>query len=93
MAIAGFPFLERAALPRSFLPDLGCYRLFAEAAYRGGFLLVTIISYMGFLAWRNTNLLSVVAPALILDYGQPILESSFPYWSPQKTTSKILGRR
>jgi hypothetical protein len=58
---------------------------------KGDFFLLTIISYMGFLAWRNTNLLSIIAPALILDYGQPILESRFPNWAPQKATSKILG--
>jgi hypothetical protein len=57
----------------------------------GDFLLLAIISYMGFLAGRNTNLLSIVAPALILDYGQPILESRFPGWSPGKTTSRTMG--
>ncbi len=57
----------------------------------GDFFLLAIISYTGFLAGRNTYFLSIIAPALIMDYGQPILESKFPGWSPGKATSRILG--
>jgi hypothetical protein len=57
----------------------------------GDFFLLAIIGYMGFLAGRNTYFLSIIAPALILDYGQPILESRLPGWAPSKVTSKILG--
>jgi hypothetical protein len=57
----------------------------------GDFFLLAIISYMGFLAWRNTYLLSVIAPALILDYGQPILEARFPGWSPGQAVSRSMG--
>jgi hypothetical protein len=57
----------------------------------GDFCLLAVISYMGFLAWRNTYLLSVVGPALILDYGQPILEARFPGWAPDHAVSRAMG--
>jgi hypothetical protein len=53
------------------------------------FLYLAVISYMGFLAWRNTNLLSIIAPAVILKYGQPILDRYFPRWDPDHAVSKI----
>jgi hypothetical protein len=53
------------------------------------FLFLTFISYMGFLAWRNTNLLSIVAPAIILRYGQPVLDRYLPQWDPDHAVSKI----
>ena len=43
---------------------------------------------MGFLAWRNTNLLSIVAPAIILYYGQPLIEKGFPEWNPDHAVSR-----
>jgi hypothetical protein len=55
----------------------------------GDFFFLVLISYMGFLAWRNTNLLSIVAPAILLKYGQPIVEKFFPHWDPNHAVSKI----
>jgi hypothetical protein len=55
---------------------------------KGDFFFLALISYMGFVAWRNTYLLSIIAPALIMDYGQPILESLFPKWVPGMVASK-----
>jgi hypothetical protein len=55
----------------------------------GDFTVLAIISYMGFLAWRNTNLLSIVAPAIIMHYGQPILEMRFPGWNPSEIVSRL----
>jgi hypothetical protein len=55
------------------------------------FFFLAVVSYMGFLAWRNTNLLSIVAPAMILEYGQPILELRFPGWSPIQKVSRTQG--
>jgi hypothetical protein len=49
---------------------------------------LVFIGYMGFLAWRNTNLLSIVAPAIILRYGQPLLEKHFPDWNPDHAVSR-----
>ena len=46
------------------------------------FFFLAIVGYMGFLAWRNTNLLSIVAPAIILRYGQPLIEKLLPDWNP-----------
>jgi hypothetical protein len=57
----------------------------------GDFSLLAIIGYMGFIAARNTYLLSIIAPAMILDYGQPILEARFPGWSPGTTASRVMG--
>jgi hypothetical protein len=57
----------------------------------GDFSLLAIIGYMGFIAARNTYLLSIIAPAMILDYGQPILEARFPGWSPGKSASRMMG--
>ncbi len=53
------------------------------------FFFLAFISYMGFLAWRNTNLLSIIAPAIVLKYGQPILEKLFPHWDPDHAVSKM----
>ncbi|MGB7537494.1 MAG: hypothetical protein WBM17_03040 [Anaerolineales bacterium] len=52
------------------------------------FFFLVCIGYMGFLAWRNTNLLSIVAPAILLRYGQPLLESFFPDWNPDHAASR-----
>jgi hypothetical protein len=52
------------------------------------FFFIAFISYMGFLAWRNTNLLSIVAPAIIMLYGQPILQAAFPKWNPDHSVSR-----
>ncbi len=50
---------------------------------------LVVIGTMGFLAWRNTNLLSLVAPAVILRYGQPLLEKYLPDWKPDHAVSRI----
>lgn len=55
---------------------------------KGDFFFLAIISYMGFVAWRNTYLLSIIAPALIMDYSQPILESLAPKWNPGMSASR-----
>jgi hypothetical protein len=55
----------------------------------GDFFFLAFISYMGFLAWRNTNLLSIVAPAIIMQYGQPIVEKYFPNWNLDHAVSRI----
>jgi branched-subunit amino acid transport protein AzlD len=52
------------------------------------FFFLVIVGYMGFLAWRNTNLLSIVAPAIIMRYGQPLLEKHFPDWNPDHAVSR-----
>jgi hypothetical protein len=56
---------------------------------KGDFFFLAVISYMGFVAWRNTYLLSIVAPSIILDYGQPLIESLFPKWNPGVVASKV----
>jgi hypothetical protein len=53
------------------------------------FIFVTAIAYMGFLAWRNTNLLSIVAPAVILRYSQPLVEKHLPGWNPDHAVRGI----
>jgi hypothetical protein len=53
------------------------------------FFFLGIVGYMGFLAWRNTNLLSIVAPAIILYYGQPLIEQLFPEWNPDHAVSRV----
>ena len=54
------------------------------------FCFLSFISYTGFLAWRNTYLLSLVAPAVILRYGQPILQSVMPkWWDPDHAVPKL----
>jgi hypothetical protein len=55
----------------------------------GDFTILAVISYMGFLAWRNTNLLSVVAPAMVMKYGQPMLEMKFPGWTPREAVPRL----
>jgi hypothetical protein len=46
------------------------------------FVFLMLFGYMGFLAWRNTNLLSIVAPAIIVRYAQPVIQAAFPEWNP-----------
>ncbi|MBN1439565.1 MAG: hypothetical protein JW929_09160 [Anaerolineales bacterium] len=53
------------------------------------FCFLAFIGYMGFLAWRNTNLLSIVAPAVIMKYAQPIVDRLFPGWDPDHAVSKL----
>ncbi|MBN2085654.1 MAG: hypothetical protein JW748_10575 [Anaerolineales bacterium] len=53
------------------------------------FFFLAIVGYMGFLAWRNTNLLSIVAPAIILRYGQPLLEKLLPDWNPDHPVTRV----
>jgi hypothetical protein len=53
------------------------------------FFFLTIIGYMGFVAWRNTYLLSIVAPAIILRYGDPILRQLLPGWDPDHPVSRL----
>ncbi len=54
----------------------------------GDFLFLSVIGYMGFLAWRNTDLLSIVAPAILMSYGRPIMEKLFPRWDPDHPVSR-----
>jgi hypothetical protein len=51
-------------------------------------LFLVVVGYMGFLAWRNTNLLSIVAPAMILYYGRPLIEKLFPDWNPDHAVTR-----
>jgi branched-subunit amino acid transport protein AzlD len=55
----------------------------------GDFLFLVIVGYMGFLAWRNTNLLSIVAPTIILRYVQPLLDKFLPEWKPDHAVSRV----
>jgi hypothetical protein len=52
------------------------------------FLFLVVIGFLGFMAWRNIYLLSIVAPSMILRYGQPILQSAFPKWNPGHPVSR-----
>jgi hypothetical protein len=60
-----------------------------KAMESADFFFLTGIGYMGFLAWRNTNLLSIVAPAIILRYGQPLVEKLLPEWNPDHAVSRV----
>jgi hypothetical protein len=83
MGGAGFPFLDSAVVPDpviAFSP---------KKLESDDFFFLVFIGYMGFLAWRNTNLLSIVAPAIILRYGQPLLEKHFPDWNPDHAVSRV----
>lgn len=54
------------------------------------FLFLAATSYIGFLAWRNTVFLSIVAPAMITIYGGAILQKVFPGWNPTAGTSRMM---
>jgi hypothetical protein len=54
----------------------------------GDFCFLVIIGYMGFLAWRNTYLLSIVAPAIILRYADPVLRQVLPAWDLDHAVSR-----
>jgi hypothetical protein len=53
------------------------------------FSFLVFIGYMGFLAWRNTNLLSIIAPAVIMQYGNPIVEKYLPGWNVDHVVSRL----
>jgi hypothetical protein len=53
------------------------------------FSFLVFIGYMGFLAWRNTNLLSIIAPAVIMQYGNPIVEKYLPGWKVDHVVSRL----
>jgi hypothetical protein len=42
------------------------------------FLFLIVVGYLGFLAWRNTVFLAIVAPSIIACYGGGILLAYFP---------------
>jgi hypothetical protein len=46
------------------------------------FLFLVAVSYAGFLAWRNTVFLAVVAPSMITIYGGTILRERLAWWNP-----------
>jgi hypothetical protein len=55
----------------------------------GDFFFLVIIGYMGFVAWRNTYLLSIVAPAILLRHADPILGKLLPGWDPDHPVSRM----
>ena len=55
-------------------------------------LFLLVISYMGFLAWRNVPLLSIFAPSILSTYANPILVKVFPRWVSSREGT-LLSRR
>jgi hypothetical protein len=52
------------------------------------YLHLVVFGVMGFVACRNTYLLSIVAPAVIMRHGDPILRRWFPRWNPDHPVSR-----
>jgi hypothetical protein len=52
------------------------------------FLFLVVFGVMGFIACRNTYLLSIIAPAIIMRHGDPILHRVFPRWNPDHPVSR-----
>jgi hypothetical protein len=46
-----------------------------------------VIGYMGFLAWRNTSLLSIIAPAIAATHADAILRRVLPQWDSNRAGS------
>ena len=53
------------------------------------FFCLIAIGVMGFTANRHTYLLSIIAPAIIIRYGNPILRAMAPKWNPDHPVSRM----